>query len=240
MNKHLAIAVDTSGRVGSVAAGSENTLLCEVSFTDQLKHAAELFPSIIELTNKTGRNISDISEIYVTAGPGSFTGLRIGITLAKMMALASNVKIAAVSSLDCLARNAFDYIKEHNRDEIKTVAAVIDAKRGHFFLGFYQKQGDNWVKSLPESMKTAQEINDLLKKDTITLFTGEALKYYKDKFAAANVEFMPETQWSIKASNVYKAGRQKAAAGQYDDPQLLLPQYLRLSDAEENLLKKAK
>jgi len=239
MDRQLSIAMDTSGRVGSVAAGVNDEVLAEKYFSDQMKHAAELFHVMLELIEQTGYNVSDISDIYVTAGPGSFTGLRIGITVAKMMALASNVRIAAVSSLDCVAQNAFDYIYKEARDDIKSVAAVIDAKRGQFFAGLYVQNGGQWIKRQPESMKTAEEIISLLNNET-TLFTGEGLKYYKNQFTADNVEFMPEDQWSIKASTVYAAGRKKAAAGQYDDPQLLLPQYLRLSDAEENLLKKAK
>ncbi len=236
MDRQFAIAIDTSGRVGSVAVGANETVLAEKYFSDQMKHAAELFPVMLELVAEAGHSISDVSDVYITAGPGSFTGLRIGVTVAKMMALASNVKIAAVSSLDCVAQNAFDYIYKEARHDIKTVTAIIDAKRGQFFVGLYDNIQDKWVRRQPECMMTAEEIISSL--NARTLFTGEGLKYYKSKFVGDNTEFMPEDQWSIKASTVYTQGRKKAAANQYDDPQILLPQYLRLSDAEENLLKK--
>ncbi len=229
--------MDTSGRVGSVAIGVKDEVLAQRYFSDQMKHAAELFPVMLELIQQAGFNVSDMSDLYVTSGPGSFTGLRIGITVAKMMALAANVKIAAVSSLDCTAQNAFDYIYKEGRSDIKTVVALTDAKRGQFFVGLYDNIDNEWVKRQPECMQTAEELISSL--NARTLFTGEGLKYYKSKFVGDNTEFMPEDQWSIKASTVYIQGRKKAAANQYDDPQILLPQYLRLSDAEENLLKRS-
>jgi tRNA threonylcarbamoyladenosine biosynthesis protein TsaB len=238
MDKHLAIAVDTSGRVGSAALGSSNNILESIDFTGQMRHAAELFPALIRLTENAGKTVADITDVYVTIGPGSFTGLRIGITLAKMMALASDVKIASVSSLDCVAMNAFDYINEQKREDIDSVAALIDAKRGQFFTCIYKKDGDFWSKTVSESMKSAEEILEMTSGYEKTLFNGEALKYYQGKFEASKNEFMAEKDWGIRAENVYKAAFRKALDNQFDDPQTLVPRYLRLSDAEENLLKR--
>ncbi|MFI4910432.1 MAG: tRNA (adenosine(37)-N6)-threonylcarbamoyltransferase complex dimerization subunit type 1 TsaB [Sedimentisphaeraceae bacterium JB056] len=237
MDKHFAIAIDTSGRVGSVAVGSGEKVICSSAFSGQMRHAAELFPTILELVSGAGKNICDITDVYVTNGPGSFTGLRIAITVAKMMALASDVKIATVSSLDCVAMNAIDYINEQNNKEIESVVALIDAKRGQFFNCLYNKE-ENWDAVTPETMKTAEQILEMIGTTTKTLINGEALKYYQDKFAQENVEFADEERWGIKAENVYKSAYKKALKGQYDNPETLLPKYLRLSDAEENLLKR--
>jgi tRNA threonylcarbamoyladenosine biosynthesis protein TsaB len=240
MDKHLAIAIDTSGRVGSAAIGSRDQIFSCINFSDLMRHAAELFPALLKLTADCGKTINDITDIYVTSGPGSFTGLRIGITAAKMMALASGVKVASVSSLDCVAMNAFDYILKEGREDIQTVAAVIDAKRGQFFVSLYKKDEKFWRKSSEENLSTADEILAMIEKNGKTLFNGEALKFYRDKFENDNTEFMDESQWGIDAKNVYKASYRKALDGYYDDPRTLLPRYLRLSDAEENLIKRQK
>jgi tRNA threonylcarbamoyladenosine biosynthesis protein TsaB len=141
-SKHLAVAIDTSGRAGSVALGSGEKIFGKFVFDGQMRHAAELLPSIKNLIADSGSLISDITEVYVTDGPGSFTGLRIGITAAKMLALAVDVRIVAVSSLYCTAMNAFDYAKANRQTDIQRIVAVIDAKRGQFFFGCYEKTGE--------------------------------------------------------------------------------------------------
>ncbi len=236
--KHLAVAIDTSGRAGSVALGSDKNILGKFVFDGQMRHAAELLPSIKMLIDNAGRQISDITDVYVTDGPGSFTGLRIGITAAKMLALAVDVRIVAVSSLYCTAMNAFDYARTNLQADIERVVAVIDAKRGQFFFAFYEKAGDNWQLQAPEGLKTAEEINTTLNDKKKTLFIGEGLKFYQNKFEAAGRLFMEEEDWAIRAENVYKAAFEKALRGEFECAETLLPRYLRLSDAEENLQKR--
>src|SRR4051812_29443518 len=101
-----ALAVDTSGRIGSVAVVDNGHVLAEERFAHGLQHAAMILPIIDSLTRAQGWAPRDVEELYVSAGPGSFTGLRIGITLAKTMALATGVKLVAVPSVRVLAENA--------------------------------------------------------------------------------------------------------------------------------------
>src|SRR5215471_10171680 len=96
------LAVETSGRIGSIAVVENETVLEEESFEHGLQHAA----MIDRLCRKRGWAPQDLQELYVSAGPGSFTGLRIGITLAKTLALATGVKMVAVPSVKVLAENA--------------------------------------------------------------------------------------------------------------------------------------
>ena len=240
MDNHLAVAIDTSGRAGSVALGSRANILGKIVFDGQMRHAAELLPSIKKLIDDNGRQITDLTDVYVTDGPGSFTGLRIGITAAKMLALAGGVRITAISSLYCTAMRAFDYAAVNETEGIQCVAVVIDAKRGQFFFGYYELEGDRWRLQSPEGLKTADQINEILTQGKKTLFTGEGLKYYQEKFQASCRLFLPEEDWAIKPEDVYKAAHCKALTGEYEDPQTFLPRYLRLSDAEENLEKRMK
>ena len=231
------IAVDTSGRAGSVAIGQGREILAEKQFTDMMRHAAEVLPVISELLKEYNAGAGDIHEVYVTRGPGSFTGLRIGISMAKMMALAADVRIASVSSLAVTAENAFDYIASENLD-IQRVAAIIDAKRRQFFVAVYEFENGAWTRILQDSMMKAEELLEKYADGPQMWVLGEGLKYYKTKFEDGGLKIFPENIWNATASNVYKLCYKKALEGDFDDPETLLPSYLRLAEAEENWLKK--
>src|SRR3954471_11334180 len=99
------LAIETSGRVGSIAA-VDDVVLDEREFPHGLQHAAQIVPIIDELCRAQNWSPPDVQELYVSVGPGSFTGLRIAITLAKTMALATGVKIVAVPTVRVLSENA--------------------------------------------------------------------------------------------------------------------------------------
>src|SRR5947209_9406441 len=102
-----AIAIETSGRIGSVAlVEGGGAVVAEEHFPHGLKHAAEILPMIDRLCRARGWKAADFEQLYVSAGPGSFTGLRIGITLAKTLAFAMGLKLVAVPTLRVLVENA--------------------------------------------------------------------------------------------------------------------------------------
>lgn len=237
--KELSIAVDTSGRIGSVCIGKGENILEEKYFSGVMKHAAEIFPTLIQLLEKHNFGVANVRNIFVAAGPGSFTGLRIGVTMAKMMALASDVKIASASTMDIVALNAFDHIEQNNLD-IQRVAPIIDAKRQQFFVSTYEKNSDGWKKTTDDAMmnvKTFIEKFDIGGQSPIYLL-GEGLKYYQKHFESDGIGFFEEDLWTARAKNVYKACYNKAVKGDFEDAALFVPKYLRLTDAEENLQKK--
>src|SRR5512146_512531 len=100
------LAIETSGRVGSIALAQGGSILAEAEFEHGLKHAAEIIPMIDRLCRERQWTPRDIEHAYVSAGPGSFTGLRIGITLAKTLAFATGAKLVAVPTVRVLAENA--------------------------------------------------------------------------------------------------------------------------------------
>ena len=101
----LILAVETSGRLGSVALAQGDKLLSETCFSGPMRHSAEIFPAITGLLNKFDKKPDQIEQVYISAGPGSFTGLRIAVTFAKTLALANGAKIVAVDTLDVIAAN---------------------------------------------------------------------------------------------------------------------------------------
>lgn len=241
ITNEISVAVDTSGRIGSICIGKGEEILEEKYFSDVMKHAAEIFPTLVELIEKLNLTVSDIKNIFVAAGPGSFTGLRIGATMAKMMALASDVKIASASTLDIIAQNAFEYI-EQNQLEITRVATIIDAKRQQFFVATYKKEGSMWIKEIDDRI---MRTNDFLEKYATTssepiYLLGEGLKYHQKRFETDAVGFFDENLWAAQAKNVYKLCYAKALSGNFEDAALFEPKYLRLCDAQENLNRKSK
>src|SRR5208282_2376277 len=101
-----ALAIETSGRLGSVALLQGSAVLVEQSFSHGLKHAAGLLPMIDQMVRGQGWEPADLQHVYISQGPGSFTGLRIGVTLAKTLSLATGARVVPVPSLQVLAHNA--------------------------------------------------------------------------------------------------------------------------------------
>src|SRR5947207_2286578 len=133
-----AIAIETSSRIGSIALADGEQILAERQFEHGLQHAAMILPIIDSLCREQGWGPRDIEHVYVSAGPGSFTGLRIGITLAKTMALATGVTLVAVPRLRVLVENA--------PADARHVIIVLDAKREQIFTGRFERSADGaWI-----------------------------------------------------------------------------------------------
>jgi tRNA threonylcarbamoyladenosine biosynthesis protein TsaB len=252
----LILAVETSGRQGSVALaqaqpesplGAQGAkLLGQVEFSGPMRHSAEIFPAITSLLEKFGKKPIEIGQVFISVGPGSFTGLRIAVTIAKTYALANNAKIVAVDTLDCIAENV-------NLRDIseQRLGVILDAKRGQFFIAVYEKTQGGWEKVLPQlgtppprgtplraprsappdSLMTAEEFLSRFTDTSIALI-GEGLVFYKDKFTGNNVRILDEKYWNPSASSVYRLGLQKARRGEFSDPLTLTPNYIRGPDVK--------
>src|SRR5688572_5334655 len=137
------VAIETSGRVGSIAIVRDGTVVVEEQFPHGLQHAAQIVPIIDRLTRAQGWSPSDVEELYVSIGPGSFTGLRISVTLAKAMALATGVRLVAVPTVRVLAENA--------PPDARHLVIVLDAKRDQIFTARFER-GDGegeWLEREP-------------------------------------------------------------------------------------------
>ncbi len=229
----LAMAVDTSGRFGSVALGSGDRILVSRTFSGMLRHSAELFAAIQALLEEIGRAPGDIQEVYLTAGPGSFTGLRIGVTLAKMLHFANRTRIVAVSTLDVLAENTRDFLRDEGQ-MCQQTAAILDAKRGQFFVAVYDWTGKQPEKILPDSLMTAESfLHQYGGQNRPIYLLGEGLVYYKDRFHSEGIQITNSRYWYPHAQHLYRLGRNIALSGRFEDPVGLTPNYLRGPDAIE-------
>ena len=238
MQKNLILAVETSGRIGSVAVATGEKTLAQTFFPGVMRHSAEIFPTIRTLLERFGRTPREINQVYISLGPGSFTGLRIAVALAKSMHLANGAKIVAPNTLDVIAANADDYINQENAD-VTTVACVLDAKRGQFFVAAYERNcgaggAPEFRKILPDCLMAPRQLLERFEDRNKPIWLlGEGLVYYKDKFSTEGVRFLPENYWSPQASKVHLLGWKMASEGNFADPLTLEPIYLRRPEAEE-------
>jgi len=235
----LILAVETSGRAGSVAIAVGKKIFGEAFFGGLMKHSCEIFPAILSLLADLGRKPKEIEQVYISVGPGSFTGLRIAVALAKTINLANAVKIIAVDTLDVIAANAADYIQQ-NKTSIERIAAILDAKRGQFFVAAYRRtpgagNDAEYEKILPDCLMTSSQFLERFgtRQEEPIWLLGEGLLYYKDMFKSENIHVAPEEYWRPRASKVHLLGLKKALAGQFADPLTLQPAYIRRPEAEE-------
>jgi tRNA threonylcarbamoyladenosine biosynthesis protein TsaB len=242
--KPLILAVETSGRIGSVAIALGEQMLSEAHFSGSMRHSAEIFPAVDSLLERFSRKPKEIEHIYISAGPGSFTGLRIAVALAKSMHLANAAKIVAVDTLDVLAANATDYIsdfacatpdkKGKKAEGLARIATILDAKRNQFFIAVYENEQGQWKKTIADCLMTARQFLEKFAGNSQPIWLlGEGLVYYKDKFKADGICFLNEKYWKPRAEKVHLLGWQKALAGQFADPLTLQPTYLRKPDVKE-------
>ena len=234
----FALAIETSGRVGSVALVRDGQVLAEPTFEHGLKHAAGILPMIDRLCRDHGIGPRDLAELYLSIGPGSFTGLRIGVTLAKTMALTTGVKIVAVPTVNVLAANA--------PADAKHVIIVLDAKREQIFTASFDvgsaladqnvavRQGGPYMS--PREPAHLGTLTDMLARTPRPVhLLGEGIPYH-EKFIPKNdpgvIVTSPDT-WRAKAGAVASIGMAMAKVNQFADADRLTPLYIRKPEAEE-------
>jgi tRNA threonylcarbamoyl adenosine modification protein YeaZ len=259
LKKPFILALETSSRIGSVAIACGENLLAEATFSGPLRHSPETFPAISSLLEHFGKKPHEIEHIYISAGPGSFTGLRIAVTIAKTMHLANATKIVAVDSLDVIAANIITLTQQTTSHERRAtsyekIAAILDAKRNQFFIAVYKHRTHHnhssslrnqestihepqatghgiWQKILPDSLMSAPEfLKNFAAGDQPIWLLGDGLLFHKDKFKADGVRFLDEKYWSPRAEKVHLLGWQLAQSGQFADPLTLTPNYLLRPD----------
>lgn len=232
--KELIVALETASRMGSVAIGTDQELFAERAFSAPLKHSQELFPAAQDLLQRVHAGPGDIKQIFVSIGPGSFTGLRIAVSVAKAMSLGADVKIVAVDTLDVIAANALETLSSRPA----CIATVLDAKRGQFFMAGYRLKpgnawgapaaGDAWTKLMEDRIITAEAFTaEFATANGPVGLLGDGLVFHQDKFAHSDINILPESLWTPRAVGVYELGRAKARQGQFTDPLDLVPRYLR-------------
>jgi tRNA threonylcarbamoyladenosine biosynthesis protein TsaB len=219
------LAIETSGRVGSVAVVQDGRVVVEEAFEHGFKHATELLPMIDRLVRAQGWAPADVDQLYVSAGPGSFTGLRIGITLAKTFALATGVKVVAVPTVRVLAENA--------PAEAGNVIVVLDAKRDQIFSARFERAGEGWEEREGAHLDSLTAMLDRSPRPLWLI--GEGIPQHEKFLPAgdAGVIVTSPDAWRARAAAVAKIGISMATRGEWADVDRLTPIYIRKPEAVE-------
>jgi tRNA threonylcarbamoyladenosine biosynthesis protein TsaB len=222
----IILAVDTSTRTGSVAVLNGDTVLAEVEVTSQETHAKRLVSAIDVTLGMTDKTVADCNGFAVTTGPGSFTGLRIGISTVKGLGFATGQPVAGVSTLDALAYQfpSFPHL----------ICPVLDARKGQVYTALYKSTGHMRWKRVIEGC--AVEPGEWLKKvGGPCLFVGDGACVYAvliKKTLSDLAYFAPAYMNRVRASVVGYIGMKQILDGQTTDVEQLVPHYIRKSDAE--------
>ena len=232
------LAIESSGRVGSVALGQGPNLMDELFFSGKMRHSSELFPSLDNILKKNGCSLKAVKTLCFSIGPGSFTGLRIAVTTAKMMNFALNTPLIAINTLDVITENATEYIEKTGK-KLHTITPILDAKQNQFYTAIYKQKNDKWEKELHDNLIHSGDLIKIIKDSSnpITLL-GEGLTFYSALFQTHGIHILPKEFWSAKARHVLKIGYNLARQGRFSDPISLIPRYIRQPDAIEKWDKK--
>ncbi len=232
----ILLSVDTSSRSGSVAITDGNALLAEWTDANAERHARWLMPAIDRLLGKSGKTISDIDLFACTTGPGSFTGLRIGVSVVKGLAWSLGKDVVPVSTLKVMAMG-------HEKKDDLFVCPLLDARKKEIYSSLYSLKEGRLEEKIEEGPHNPVGFLDSLLKisgERPVLFTGDGLDAYADLIieAVPSAILAPKEEWPVKAANI--ASLALAATGSGVKPvsaSALTPRYLRKSEAE---LKKKK
>jgi tRNA threonylcarbamoyladenosine biosynthesis protein TsaB len=207
-----------------VAALDDDNVLATFELDPSQRSAQALLPALRELLLRVGWKPDDLELIAVAVGPGSFTGLRVGVTVAKTLAYATRAEVMGVNALEVIARQALT-------SGAGVLEAIMDAQRGQLFVGRFQRSaaGETVWAGEPLIADDAQWLAEL-KPGTIA--TGPGLAKLVDQLPAG-VTAVDRPYWLPTAAAVGKLGLQLYQVGRRDDLWKLAPLYLRPSAAEE-------
>lgn len=224
----IVLGVDTSTASLSVSLVNEKKILADYNSVGTLKHSTLLIPTIQKALKKINAKIEDIDLFSVGIGPGSFTGLRIGVTAIRGLALALNKPIVGVPTMDAIAHNGYTYLKRKNLlgSDIK-ICPMLDAKKKQVYACIYRHDG---AKIIKESDYLLEPVKMLIKRlRGPILFLGDAIPLYKEQLLskkAFKAHFLDKKIWLPKGSIVAKIAFKEYIEGRSDSPYDLVPMYL--------------
>jgi tRNA threonylcarbamoyladenosine biosynthesis protein TsaB len=211
-----------------VALLADDKILASLSLLTAQTHSQRLMPAIDSLFKQLDLSPADLDAIAVSIGPGSFTGIRISMSTAKGLALASAKPLIGIATLEALANRHRDPRAAQN-------CAIIDAKRGEVFAQIFKFDPDSAFASPASepSVLTPEKLLDKISQPTLLLGNG-ALRYREllQNSLGENATFAPPTRIMPSADEVALLALHRLQQGQTDEPMSLEPIYLRKSDAE--------
>lgn len=220
------LALETSGMAGSIAVLDGETVLGEIVLDPTRRTAQTLVPAIEAVLQQVTWEPTTVQLVAVTTGPGSFTGLRIGVTTAKTFVYATGAALVGVNTLSVLARGVFTDQTEWTGP----LWVVLNAERDQLFAASFQRAGSEWTEVEPTRIMDNHSWLRGLKDGT--LVGGSGLTGLVGQIPKG-VHIAPESTWTACAGNVGREGLRAFQAGRVSDCWSLMPNYYRESAAVE-------
>ena len=220
------LAIESSNQTMSVATMEDGIVVAEYTRNGNLQHSTHLMPAIEHVMLNSGWKNHDLEKIVVSKGPGSYTGIRIGATIAKTLAWTLNIPLVSISSLQLLAANVtfFDGY----------IVPIIDARRKNVYAAVYQMLEGTLTEVIPEAHIASEAFFEQIAKESGPfLFVGQDIPLYQDDINdlfGDRAQFASPKDWLPRAGSLAALGEESPAV----DVHLFTPEYLKKSEAEEN------
>ena len=212
------LAIETATRQFGAAVVQDDQVLASYELLADYPHAVELPGAVARVLNEAGTTLEAIEAIAVDIGPGSFTGLRIGLAFVKALAFPSRKPVAGVPSLDVLAANA--------ALAARLVCPVLDARQKNLYAAFYRMQGQQAARQGDYMLGPAEEILAMVKEPAV--FLGDGIARYRELILARCPEpqfALPEL-WLPRVAVLGRLAAARVRRGEADPPDRLVPLYL--------------
>jgi len=232
MNALKILAVDTSAKAASAAVVEDGKIIAESYINTKITHSQTILPMVKSILEACGQTIEQIDTFAVSVGPGSFTGLRIGISLVKGLAFSTQKKCVPVSTLEALC---------HNVSAIGRICAVMDARCSQVYTATFDFDGEKYTRITEDeaiSLVQLEENVKKCKKPVVFVGDGAEMCYNKLKDTCDNVLLASENVRFQRASSVAFVAEGMLEEGKAVSAEELVPSYLRLPQAQRERIAK--
>jgi len=222
------MAIETSTMLGGVAVmDSEQGLLAEARVSVRAALSERLMIAVDFVLGQSSLGLGDIDALAVSSGPGSFTGLRVGLGTVKGLAFATGLPVAAVPTLEAYAM-CLPYCRH-------PVCPMLDARKKEVYTAVFLHGDDGLRRVLPERATRAGDLAAMLMEYEAVVFVGQGAELYRreiEERLGPRALFAPPRLMTPSPAAVAEAGLARALRGEYSDPAFLSPFYIRKSEAE--------
>lgn len=231
----IVLSIDSATDAATAAVVSDDQILGEMNFANKKQHSVLIMPMIDGLLKSLDLTINDIDGFVISKGPGSFTGLRIGMATIKGLSFGSSKPYVSISSLDSLAYNLYG--------TNGIICPIMDALRENVYCGLYKFENGEMIKIMDYDRLSLEELVSKLKEfNEPVYFVGDGTKKYGEllKNSLENCFFAPNNLNYTRASSLGELGIKLLSQGISDDINASNPLYLRKSQAEREYDEKLK